>query len=133
VQTSDRDYENNCWTWINEIFPGRWKSYREFCNYQTSLSRLTSTALWEDYSSYCQSHVVFSTPTMSASTIALLNAAICRSFLKEGRGSNPEMWQDIARDPAVPVSIAALRPLSFCLLLSCVALRCLCVCFYPVL
>eukprot|EP00969_Alexandrium_andersonii_P230263 10169392-Alexandrium_andersonii.AAC.1 len=59
---TDAQWEKLQGEWLRDTFPGRFQSYREYDSARSVVQRLTQLNLWSTFNTYCENHIVFSTP-----------------------------------------------------------------------
>jgi hypothetical protein len=76
---------------IEELWPGKFGSYRDYLLASSFWSAMDACALFDKYVDYANKHVVFSTPNMSNHVVYLSSAAVAKLLL---HSDAPKGWHD---------------------------------------
>ena len=89
ITSSHPEYEKMVKRYVDEVFPDRFSSYREFAAASMFRKRMLEHSLWDPFLQWCNSNVNFEKAAeIEAGTIYKLGNAISRKFLQYAKGGD---------------------------------------------
>ena len=89
ITSSHAEYEKVVKRFVDEVFPDRFNSYREFAAASMFRKRMIEHSLWDPFLQWCNSNVNFEKAAeIEAGTIYKLGNAISRKFLQYAKGGD---------------------------------------------
>ena len=89
ITSSHPEYEKVVKRYVDEVFPDRFSSYREFAAASMFRKRMLEHSLWDPFLQWCNSNVNFEKAAeIEAGTIYKLGNAISRKFLQYAKGGD---------------------------------------------